>query len=265
MHGRPAVKTKTILRVSAVTLSGLALAGAACGGSAVNLSSGDGGEDGSSSGGGDGATTGPFDGTTASPDAAGDAPGSTTSDGSGQADAGGVDAAPPCAPPADGAKAALCITFTHDTLAFVAGDPSFDGKGMLYVDVHDTANPDAPDGGSLPALAGTIFPMSDAGVEIDLAGTLPAARFDALPPGVVYPRAIFIDSRSTQTVGAGWWLGGYDLGAGLRTPALLQPVSLTAGAGTGITINPLPPRSAGSAWPSRAAPRRWATGKVPPP
>jgi hypothetical protein len=226
------VKTTTILWVSAAGLVALSF-GAACGGSAVDHTATDGGDEGSSSGGGDGPSTGPFDATT---DAGGDA-GATTSDGGGGADGVAADAAPSCAPPTDATKAALCVSFTHDALSFLASDPSFDGKGLLAIDVHDTANPDAPDGGSLPALAGMIFPMTDGGAEIDLSGSLPAVRFDALPAGVAYPRAIFVDSRNTQKVGAGWWLGGYDLSSGLRTPALLQPVTLTAGAGTAVTIN----------------------------
>lgn len=132
------------------------------------------------------------------------------------------------------AMAALCLSFTHDALSFLAADPSFDGKGLLAIDVHDTANPDAPDGGSLPALAGTF--SGDAG-EIDLASPLTPVRFDGLPPGIVYPRAIFVDSRDTQNVGAGWWLGGYDLTHGLQKPALLRPVTLAAGVGTSITID----------------------------
>jgi hypothetical protein len=150
-----------------------------------------------------------------------------------------ADAAAPCAPPSDPTKAALCIAFTHDALSFLAADPNFDGKGLLAVDVHATANPDAPDGASLPALTGAVFPSTDGGDagEIDLASPLPSVRFDSLPPGVVYPRAVFVDSRDTQKVGAGWWLGGYDLSNGLRTPILLSPLTLSAGVGSSVTIN----------------------------
>ncbi len=235
MQWRPPVKKKTTTLWScAATLGAAGCLAAACGGSTVNMSALDASADGAN--GGDDATS---DSTTppseAGPDTSGD--GDASSDAPLEADT-----APPCAPPADPSKAALCISFTHDALAFIAADPNFDGKGLLAVDVHDTANPDAPDGGSLPALTGAVFPSlaaldgGDAG-EIDLASPLPAVRFDGLPAGVVYPRAIFLDSRDRQKVGAGWWLGGYDLTSGLRTPALLRPVALSAGAGTSVTID----------------------------
>jgi hypothetical protein len=155
--------------------------------------------------------------------------------------------------PSDSTRAALCISFTHDALSFLTADPSFDGRGLLAVDVHDTANPDAPDGGSLPALTGAVFPSGDAG-EIDLSSPLAPVRFDGLPAGVVYPRAIFVDSRNTQKVGAGWWLGGYDLSGGLRTPSLLRPVTLSAGVGTSITIDLTALRALGMTLTRSAAP-----------
>jgi hypothetical protein len=89
----------------------------------------------------------------------------------------------------------------------------------------------------MPALQGTTFPSADSGGgEIDLASPLPFVRFDGLPAGLIYPRVIFIDSRDTQKVGAGWWLGGYDLEGGLKSANELRPVSLQAGTATTVTI-----------------------------
>jgi hypothetical protein len=222
-----AVKTTTMFWSCAASLGAAGLLAVACGGSALTMTQPDGSTDGASGG-----IDALPDTTMPSPEAGADATPTT--------DAGAMgDAAPPCAPPSDPTKAAICITLTHDALSFLAADPSFDGKGLLAIDVHDTANPDAPDGASLPALTGEVFPSPDAGDggEIDLASPLPFVRFDGLPAGIVYPRAIFVDSRDTQKLGAGWWLGGYDLTGGLRTPVLLHPVTLSAGAGSTVTIN----------------------------
>jgi hypothetical protein len=224
---------------------------AGCGGDSAELMFPDGSADASNSGadvgsqGGDAAVDATAPPQEATPEA---------SDDSG--DAAAPDAgAPSCAPPADATKAALCIVVAPEAIAFVAADPSFDGKGLLAVDVHDTADPDGPDGGSLPALQGATFPSIDGGgPEIDLSSTLPALRFDGLPPGVVYPRVVFVDSRDTQNVGAGWWLGGYDLSRGLEKPTLLRPVSLVAGEGTVVTIDLTALRALGVTLTRSAAP-----------
>jgi hypothetical protein len=218
---------KTILRsvgaVGSIAMWGVA---AACGGSSVDLTSPDGSIDGAgsdSSGGGGSA----FE-AMAPPDAAAEDSADVAAE---------ANAPMTCAPPTDVTKAALCIIVSPEAIAFVAADPSFDGKGLLAVDVHDTANPDGPDGGSLPALQGMTFPSGDAGgAETDLSSPLPQVRFDGLPPGVVYPRVVFVDSRNTDKVGAGWWLGGYDLANGLKKPTLLSSVTLAPGVATTITI-----------------------------
>jgi len=219
---------------------------AACGGTSGELTSPDGSIDEAGHGG-----DAVFDAVATPPEA--------SREGSADAAAADVaseaDAAAACAAPTDATKAALCIIFSREAVGFVAADPSFDGKGLLAVDVHDQANPDGPDGGSLPALQGTTFPSADGGGgEIDLSSPLPQVRFDGLPPGVVYPRAIFVDSRDTHKVGAGWWLGGYDLANGLKTPALLRPVTLAAGVGTAIAIQLTALRALGVTLTRSAAP-----------
>jgi hypothetical protein len=227
VHRSGSVK-KAMLRwvgaAGSVAMWGVAVA---CGSSSVDLTSPDGSIDGAGtdSSGGDGSA---FEAMAPPPDAAAEDSAEVAAEAS---------APVTCAPPADGTKAALCIIVSPEAIAFVAADPSFDGKGLLAVDVHDTANPDGPDGGSIPALQGMTFPSGDAGgAEIDLSSPLPQVRFDGLPPGVVYPRVVFVDSRNTDKVGAGWWLGGYDLAGGLKKPTLLSSVTLAPGVGTTITI-----------------------------
>ncbi len=149
-----------------------------------------------------------------------------------------VDSGVPCAPPTDSTKSSLCINVSPEAIQFLA-NADFDGKGFMVIDVHDVANPDAPDGAPLPALHTATFPSLDAGPdagEFDLATPVPTVRFDGLP-ATVYPRVVFVDARGTFKPQAGWWLGGYDLTNGLGQTALLKPIALTAGQGTTITID----------------------------
>jgi hypothetical protein len=148
-----------------------------------------------------------------------------------------MDAAPTCPPPSDPTKASLCISATPETIAFVPNDPNLDGKGILAIDVYSMATPDT-DGGASAPLASQLFPSQDAGAgaEFDLSTPIPMVRFE-VAPGTVYPRVVFVDSRTFNAVGAGWWLGNYDLSNGLVKNTPLQPVTLTAGAGTSVAIS----------------------------
>src|SRR5450755_1949729 len=74
----------------------------------------------------------------------GDDSAATDSGDSGTADSGIV-----CAPPTDPALSALCIVIAPEAMQFLA-NVNLDGKGFMAVDVHDVANPDAPDGAPLP-------------------------------------------------------------------------------------------------------------------
>jgi hypothetical protein len=173
-------------------------------------------------------------------DAASDATVDASADGAIDGGAGGdasADAAPPCDPPTDPTKSALCLRITPEGITFLA-DQNFDGKGLLLVDVHDTAQPDLPDGAPLPALATSVLPDGgfDGGVQLDLSAPIPVVRFDGLPQ-TVYPRVIFVDSRVSAKPTAGWWLGGYDLTNGLMDHPPLKPVTLTPGQGTTVTID----------------------------
>lgn len=187
--------------------------------------------------GGDQATVDASDG---SAEASTDASMNDGAAGDGAVDSAPVDSGPTCAAPANAQRSALCIVVTPEAIQFLANDPNLDGKGFLAIDVHDAPNPDAPDGAPLPALAVTSFPSLDAGpdaAELDLSTTIPVVRFDDLPT-TVYPRVVFVDSRNRQSVGAGWWLGGYDLANGFGSPpVLLKPITLTVGQGTTITID----------------------------
>jgi hypothetical protein len=153
-------------------------------------------------------------------------------------DGGGGDSGPTCAPPTDSTKSALCIVIAPEAITFLA-NANLDGKGFLAVDVHDVANPDAPDGAPIPALQAVTFPSLDAGPDaalFDLSTPAPTIRFDGLP-ATVYPRVVFVDSVGTQKATAGWWLGGYDLSNGIGDTVLLKQVTLTPGKGTTVTID----------------------------
>jgi hypothetical protein len=175
------------------------------------------------------------DGSAGDGGASGD--GGSGGDGSSQGDGGGG----ACAAPSDSTKAALCVAFTPEAIQFIAADPNLDGKGLLAFDVHDTPTPDLADGGSVPALAFVSYPALDGGAdagEFDLGGPLPIARFDNLPAEKVYPRVVFIDTRtSPNAINAGWWLGGYDFANGIQANVPIRGVTLTAGAGTQVTID----------------------------
>jgi hypothetical protein len=166
---------------------------------------------------------------------AGDGASADGTSGDASSDSASGDGGAPCAPPADPTKASLCITATAEAIQFIASDPNLDGKGLLAFDVYDTATPDS-DGGASPPLSYKFFPADAGAGEFDLATPIPAVRFDGLPPGAVYPRVLFIDSRTVNAVGAGWWLGNYDLSSGIAKGTALAPVTLTAGAGTSVAI-----------------------------
>ena len=198
--------------------SGLALA--ACGGATASslTGAGDGGPDGSSGSGLDGASGGDV--------TSGDDGGTSAETGT------------PCSPPSDPTQSALCLTVVPENIAFTS-DPNFDGKGFLVAQVFDTATPDLPDGGELPALVTVELPAGgpDAGSTLNLSKPIPTMRFDGLP-STVYARAVFVDSTAPDPqVGAGTWLAGYDLSSGLLTVTPLVAQSLPQGAGTNVSLD----------------------------
>jgi hypothetical protein len=199
---------------------------AACGGAqSSDITSSDSGADGTASEGGSGSSGG-------GGDAMHGGEGSTPQDGG--APEGGV---APCPPPADPSKASLCLMLAPEDIAFT-GDPRFDGKGWVGVQVFDSAFPDSPDGGSKPALATAVLPAGapDAGT-IDLSQGVPMVPFDGLPD-TVYVRAIFIDNPApTGAIAAGTWIAGYDLSNGIQNKLPLYAQTLTRGSGTSITLH----------------------------
>ena len=193
---------RVLLAVAGIGSLALGLALAACGGATAGVLNGDGGgtaEGGGSSGGGGEGGSGPGDAT-------------ASFDGGGPAESGPV--AMPCTPPSNPTKAALCVKVVPEVVTFTS-DPRFDGKGWLVAQVFSTALPDDADGGEVPSLAAQTFGAPDAG-DVDLSQPLPAIRFDGLTAGSVYPRVVFYDDPTATTdLGAGDWLGGYDLSGGL--------------------------------------------------
>jgi hypothetical protein len=156
---------------------------------------------------------------------------------------GSAGAAPACAPPSDGSKAALCIVLAPEPMTLVPSDLALDGKGVLFLEVFDTPNPDLPDGGTQQALAGTVLPPpADAGLgEVPLA-TLASTpiRFDGLPGKTVYARGFFADNAAAIKTGGelvpGTWIGGYDLSNGVKDALPIQPITLAAGSAKTSTL-----------------------------
>jgi hypothetical protein len=215
---------RVLLAVACVGSVSLGVALTACGGSTAGVLSGDGGGataegGGGSSGGGEGGS--------------GSADATASVDGGGPTESG--PAVPPCAAPSDPTKSALCVTVAPEAITFTS-DPRFDGKGWLIAQVFSTAQPDDADGGEVPSLGAQTFGAPDAG-SVDLSQPLPAIRFDGLPPGSVYPRVVFYDDPTPSSdLGAGDWLGGYDLSGGLGGSPPLVAQALAAGQGTSIAM-----------------------------
>jgi hypothetical protein len=202
---------------------------AACGGSTTNNI----GDDASSDGAADVTTQDTGPGTDASDSG-------PASDGAsdGNSDGGG----PACAAPMDPSQGAVCITITPETIQFLQNDPRFDGKGIMVVALYSSATPPNDGGGVVGSP--TLLPPQDGGspdggiVQMDLSQAVPVVRFDGVPPGTVYARAVFLDDVTVKPVNLapGWWLGGYDLSGGLLA-APLVPVTVTAGVGTAVAMD----------------------------
>lgn len=230
---------------------------AACGGSSDDGGGGAGGASGSAGSGGaagsggSGGTAGSGGSAGASGDASVEASDGAAGDGGagGGAGDGAAEASDACADPTDASKAALCLVVQPDAITFVPGDPAFDGKGVLAIDLFDTPSPDLPDGGTVTPLASVLLPVqsSDGGIsEADLA-TLAAQpiRFDDLPP-TVYARVFFADDTSMLVSPQdgprpGLWVGGIDFSNGIADHAPLEPIALQTGQGTTapVALHPL--------------------------
>jgi hypothetical protein len=136
------------------------------------------------------------------------------------------------------------LHLTPDTIKPVPSDPALDGKGVLLLQVFDTAHPDNGDAGKAAPIMEAVYPQqtSDAGVvqTIDISAIPTVHRFDGLPGTTVYVNALFLDDLSALKPGYeinyGTWIGGMNLGAGLTSNMPLDPVALKVGQATSTTI-----------------------------
>jgi len=220
----------------------------ACGGeSDEGLTSKDGGTGGGDASAGGGSAGAGGSGATAGGGAGGSGAtaGGGGAGGTGGAGGSGGTTTVTCAPPTDATKAALCIQLQPEAMSFLPTNPKLDGKGVLIVQLFDTAKVDGPDGGEVPAVATVVLPSpgADGGqTEGTLASvTAQPIRFDNLPvPSALFARALFFDDTSLLASPVdfpvpGVWIAGIDLGGGITEDPPLQSVSTTAGQGTGVT------------------------------
>jgi hypothetical protein len=145
---------------------------------------------------------------------------------------------PPCAPPADPAKAALCLYLVPEKIELIPSDPDFDGQGVLGVSVYSDAageeNTRIGEAVQLPQAAKGAAPGSPA--TMDISKGVPMVRIEGLP-STVYLRAIFFDSAFVPgAFRPGWWISGQDLSHGLLW-SKLAPIALAAGKGTNLTLD----------------------------
>jgi len=207
--------------------------GGGSGSGSGGMAGGSGGASAGTGGGGAGGTSGGAGGTSGGA-------GGTSGGAGGTSGAAGTGAdATPCAPPARASDGALCLSFLPEDVAF-ENEPQLDGRGILFVQVFDTPTPDPQDGGPevAPLLELIYPPQGDAGVNEVSVTELPEQRLDGLP-STVYVRAVFADNLAVfdgDDITWGVWLGGYDLTAGFRELSELEPLSLTAGAGTALSM-----------------------------
>ena len=202
----------------------------------------DGGSGAAGSGGASGASGGNGGGKDAGSGGASKAGASAADAGTPMHDGGAPDAnldgskTPACGAPADAGAAKLCLTWDPEPITATA-DPRLDLKGTLIVQAFDT---DDPSPTTVP-LFNTMYPPLQGGQpqDADLA-TLPEIDVDGLPE-TVYLRVLFVDNKmwfaNQATLTYGMFVGGFDLNFGVFPPPKLRPVTLTAGAGTSLSVN----------------------------
>jgi hypothetical protein len=177
-----------------------------------------------------------------------------------------ADAGPPACddPPADPGASAVCVTIEPETIAFL-DDPSFDGRGRLYVQAFPPGEPrpeidpggeilspplePAPnldaDAGAGTADAGALDAGDAIADRIDLRRPIARVRIDHLTGLGIFVRALFTDHptrRWPAQLSPGWWLGGFDLTRGFVAWPDLTGVTLEPGKTTSITLRLTPVR-----------------------
>jgi hypothetical protein len=227
------MKTRSAIGLVLGATTGAAGLVVACGGSSNNGTLGAG----SDGGGADATMTMSGDGGGSEAASASGAEAGT--DGSSSMD-GGDSGTPACAGPSVPTNAAVCVTVSHEAIAFLT-DPNFDGKGLLTIGVYSNAHP-ADSAALAPSV---LLPAQDAGPAdgglalIDLSQPVPVVRFE-VPATTAYVRAIFIDNPASLADGGslqpGWWIGGLDMSHGIDNAPIL-PLQLSAGMATNINVD----------------------------
>lgn len=165
--------------------------------------------------------------------------GASTSSGGSGGSGGSTPDASPCAPPTNASDTALCVTFAPEAIT-ARTEPALDKRGVLVVQVFDTATPPQKDADKV-ALANKVLPADAAtGGEISV-DALPEVRLEGAFPATSYVRVFFIDNPRVFAAGGGIdygvWLGGVNLADGVEKDEALSPVSLTTGAGNALDVS----------------------------
>jgi hypothetical protein len=139
--------------------------------------------------------------------------------------------------PADKTQTAICVTLVPDRIT-PESDPALDEKGVFLLQVFDTPTP--PDkNASAIALAERVAPPNPGTAEVAL-DSVTSERIVGTFPSLAYVRAVFIDDKTRLAqgapLGAGTWIGGIDLSAGLKDKTPLLPVTLKVGEGNALNL-----------------------------
>jgi hypothetical protein len=144
----------------------------------------------------------------------------------------GMGTTPPasCTAAPDATHAAVCVSAHPEAIDYSTTDPSFDGKGVLWVAAYQSPL-------ATPASLLKETYVGSAKAPVDLRA-LQAVRLDGIAPGTVYLRVVMFDGTfaPAEPPSAGWWVGGYDLKGGIENAPLL-PVTTKAGAASKLDID----------------------------
>lgn len=178
----------------------------------------------------------PITGTGGSPGAGGTsgggAGGTAGGGGTGGTDSGTSD---PCMAAPNPGETAICVTLHPESIT-PENDPTLDERGVLAVQVFATATPPLDTSSASVALAQYVAPPQGSTTEFALADVTPVRLAGAFP-ATVYVRALFIDAPGATTIGAGFWLGGFDVTNGIQQVAPLLPVNLQVGQANALDMD----------------------------